>query len=192
MRRLYDWVIHWAETAYATPALLVISFAESSFFPVPPDALLIPLCLGKKEKALRFAFLCTLASVMGGFFGYLLGWSFFETIGAKIVDFYHAQELFASLTAKFKAYSFWAILAAALTPIPYKIFTISAGLAKVPLLSFFLASLIGRGARFYAVALLLRIFGQPIRSFIDSYFNLLATTFLVLLIAGFVTIKYLF
>lgn len=127
IRRLYNWVLHWAETPYGTPALVLNSFAESSFFPIPPDVLLIALALGKPKRAWWYAFVSTSASVIGGIAGYYIGYALWASVGEPIVQFYNAQPIFDSLFAKFAEYSFWAILVAAITPIPYKIFTITAG-----------------------------------------------------------------
>ncbi|MDR2735113.1 MAG: DedA family protein [Spirochaetota bacterium] len=135
IRRLYDWVLHWADTPYGTPALAVNAFSESSFFPVPPDVLLIALDLGKPKRAWRYAFVCSVFSVLGGVLGYYIGYGLWESVGKSIVDFYNANEIFNKLAATFAAYNFWAVLIAALTPIPYKIFTISAGVAASTLFS---------------------------------------------------------
>ncbi len=191
IKRLYDWVLHWAETPYAIPALVAISFAESSFFPVPPDVLLIPLCLGMRKRSMQFALYCTLASVIGGLFGYMLGWGFYETVGTRIVRLYHAEALFKQLCTQFNAYSFWAVFIPALTPIPYKIFTISSGVTGISIGTFVIASVLGRGLRFFGVAILLWFFGKPIKTFIDKYFNALSIIFVIFLIAGFAAVKFL-
>jgi len=127
IRRLYDWVLHWAETPYGTPALALNSFAEASFFPIPPDVLLIALDMGKPARSWWFAFVCTAASVLGGVLGYYIGYGLWEAVGNSIVEFYNAGDLFSQLSKTFEEYSFWAVFIAALTPIPYKIFTITAG-----------------------------------------------------------------
>ncbi len=191
VRRLYDWLLRWAETPYGWVALVLLAFAESSFFPVPPDVLLIALAIALPRRALLYAGSATLASVVGGVCGYGIGLGLMETIGWKIVRFYHAEELFTRLFATFNQYSFWAVLSAALTPIPYKIFTIAAGAAQSSLLSFILASIIGRGLRFFAVATLLYVWGARVRELIDEYFNLATFVFLILLLGGFLVLKYL-
>lgn len=191
IRRLYDWVLRWAETPYGWLALVLLAFAESSFFPVPPDVLLIALALALPRRAFFYAGSATVASVVGGISGYGIGLGLMEAIGWKIVHFYHAEDLFRRLFDTFNQYSFWAVLSAALTPIPYKIFTISAGAAGSPFLSFIIASIIGRGLRFFAVATLLYIWGARVRDLIDKYFNAATLVFLVLLVGGFLLLKYL-
>ncbi|MDZ7270085.1 MAG: VTT domain-containing protein [candidate division KSB1 bacterium] len=191
IRRLYDWVLRWAQTPYGWLALVLLAFAESSFFPVPPDVLLIALALALPRRAFLYAGSATVASVVGGIGGYGIGLGLMEAIGWRIVHFYHAEELFRRLFATFNEYSFWAVLSAALTPIPYKIFTISAGAAGSPFLSFVLASVIGRGVRFFAVSTLLYIWGPKVRELIDKYFNIATVVFVVLLLGGFLLLKYL-
>jgi membrane protein YqaA with SNARE-associated domain len=190
IRRLYDWVLKWAETPYGWLALVVLAFAESSFFPVPPDVLLIALALAAPRRALLYAALATVASAIGGIGGYGIGYGLMEAVGWKIVRFYHAEELFHRLFDTFNRYSFWAVLSAALTPIPYKIFTISAGAARSPFVSFIMASVLGRGLRFFAVATLLYVWGERVRRLIDRYFNAATVAFLVLLVGGFLILKY--
>jgi membrane protein YqaA with SNARE-associated domain len=192
VRKLYDWVLHWAETPYGSLALIILAFAESSFFPVPPDVLLIALALSIPKKSFFYAFESSLSSVIGGIFGYYIGVALMDIIGWKIIDFYNARELFTQLFATFNEYNFWAVLIAAITPIPYKVFTISAGAAKANFAVFMMASIIGRSIRFFAVGTLIYLFGERIRNFIDKYFNLLSIVFVILLIGGFILIKYAF
>ena len=192
VRKLYDWVLHWAETPYGSLALIILAFAESSFFPVPPDVLLIALALSIPKKSFFYAFESSLASVIGGIFGYYIGVALMDIIGWKIIDFYNARELFTQLFAMFNEYSFWAVLIAAITPIPYKVFTISAGAANANFAVFMVASVIGRSIRFFAVGTLIYLFGERIRNFIDKYFNLLSIIFVILLVGGFILIKYAF
>lgn len=191
VRALYDWVLHWADTKYGTPALITLSFAESSFFPIPPDPLLMALALGKRSKAMHFAFYCTAASVIGGILGYYIGFALFETVGQKIIDFYHAQAIYEDLATMFNEHSFVAVVVAAITPIPYKVFTITAGVCRSDLATFIIASIVGRGFRFGLEGVLIKLFGEPIKTWIDKYFDLLAILFAVLLILGFVVIKYI-
>jgi membrane protein YqaA with SNARE-associated domain len=191
MRWLYDWVLHWAETPYGLPALAVLSFAESSFFPVPPDVLLIALALAVPGRALWFATVCTVASVAGGVFGYLIGYVVWEQVSDFFFRFVFSKELFDFVAVKYNENAFWAVFTAGLTPIPYKVFTVAAGVFSIDVGEFLLASVLGRAGRFFTVAALIRMFGAPIRAFIDKYFNLLSFVFVVLLIGGFAVIRWL-
>ncbi|KPK36014.1 MAG: cytochrome B [Nitrospira bacterium SG8_35_1] len=192
VKKLYDWVLHWAETPYGVPALFILAFAESSFFPVPPDVLLIALCLSINRKAFYFALICMIGSVIGGIVGYAIGFYGYETIGRPIVDFYHGQAVMDAIKLKYDEHGFLGILIAAITPIPYKIFTIASGVFKFDFTLFTAASIIGRSTRFFVVAAMIWKFGPPIRAFIDKYFNLLMWAFMVLLIGGFILVKYVF
>jgi membrane protein YqaA with SNARE-associated domain len=191
LRRLYEWTIHWADTPYAVWALFLLAFAESSFFPIPPDVLLIAMALAAPRRSLRFALICTVGSVLGGILGYGIGALFFETAGKPILSFYGYTEQFHRLSAGFAEHGFLYIFVAALTPIPYKVFTIAAGVchAHVPLPVLLAASVVGRGLRFFAVGTLFRLFGRPIREFVDRYFNLLTVAFVALLVLGFVCVR---
>ena len=191
IRRLYNWVLHWAETPYGVWALFLLAFAESSFFPIPPDVLLIALAISIPTRALKYALICTFASILGGIVGYGIGLFGYEAIGRPIVEFYHGEAIMMGIKERYDVYGFWGVLAGAVTPLPYKIFTISAGVFKFSFADFVLASIVGRSLRFFAVAALIWKFGAPIKVFIDRYFNLLATLFLVLLVGGFLVIKYL-
>jgi len=190
-RWLYDWVLHWAETPHGAVALFLLAFAESSFFPVPPDVLLIALVLGARQKWLRFALICTAGSVIGGLAGYAIGEGLMDAVGQPIIHFYHAEEYYARVQKLYAQYDYWVVFTAAFTPIPYKVFTIASGAFGMNLLGFMCVSFVGRGARFLIVAALLRAFGQPLRKFIDRYFDLLALAFVVLLVGGFIVIKWL-
>jgi membrane protein YqaA with SNARE-associated domain len=191
LRRLYDWVLHWAETPYGTWALFALAFCESSFFPIPPDILLIALAVSIPKKALRYALICSIGSVLGGCFGYLIGWQFMTGVGDKIISFYGLSQKVEYIRELYVAYDAWAIGIAGFTPIPYKVFTISAGAFNINFSIFVIASAVSRSARFFLVGGLIYFFGPGIQAFIDKYFNILATAFTVLLIAGFVLIKYL-
>ena len=147
IRRLYNWVLSWAESRYGIHALFLIAFAESSFFPIPPDVLLIGLALGQPEQAYWFALICTIGSVAGGAFGYLIGWQLMETIGTPILEFYQALDKFEAVKAYFLHYGGWAVAAAGFTPIPYKVFTIASGAVTLSFATFFLASVAGRAGR---------------------------------------------
>jgi membrane protein YqaA with SNARE-associated domain len=190
-RRIYDWVLHWADTPYGAAALFLLAFAESSFFPIPPDVLLIALVLGARQRWLRYAVICTVASALGGIAGYGIGLAFMDTIGQRIIAFYHAERYYEQVTEWYRTYDYWIVFIAALTPIPYKVFTIASGAFHMNLLGFVAVSIVGRGARFFAVSLLLYWFGPPMRRFIDKYFNLLCVVFVVLLVGGFAALKYL-
>lgn len=189
VRRLYDWVLHWVETPYGVPALFILAFAESSFFPVPPDVLLIALAISKPGRAFYFALLCTLGSITGGVLGYGIGLYGYEHIGKPIVEFYHGQELMAGIKVQYDTYGFLGVLVAAVTPIPYKIFTISSGVFRFEFWSFIIASVIGRSFRFFLVAGLIWKYGEHIKGFINRYFNLLTYLFIGLLVGGFVILK---
>ncbi|MEM4254220.1 MAG: VTT domain-containing protein [Candidatus Woesearchaeota archaeon] len=190
IRSLYDWVISWGHTKYGVPALCVLAFAESSFFPVPPDVLLICLGISRPKRALWYAFLCTLFSVIGGLFGYLIGFAFYAAIGKPLIALLGYQSEFEVVGRLFQENAFWAMLTAALTPIPYKVFTIAAGFWKIMIPAFVVGSIVGRGARFFAISALLFFFGERVKVFIDRYFNLLTFVALGLLIGGFLIIKY--
>lgn len=200
LRRLYDWVLHWAETPYGGIALFILAFAESSFFPIPPDPLLIALILGVTNKAFKYASACTIASVFGALLGYTIGHFLWWTPSnefTSIANFFFSNipgfnvEAFFKIQKMYKEYDFWIIFTAGFTPIPYKLITISSGAFNINLVMFLIASVISRGARFFLVAFLIWKFGPQIKSFIDKYFNLLAIAFTVLLIGGFVVIKLL-
>ncbi len=192
LRRLYDWVLYWAETPYGTWALFLLAFCESSFFPIPPDILLIALAVAVPKKSLKYALICSAGSVLGGCFGYLIGWQFMTSIGSPIVAFYGLGAKLEYIGALYNKYDAWAVAIAGFTPIPYKVFTIAAGAFKINFSVFVLTSLVSRSARFFIVGGLIYIFGPKIQGFIDKYFNILAVAFTVLLVLGFVGIKYLF
>ncbi len=192
LRRLYDWILHWAETPYGTWALFLLAFCESSFFPIPPDVLLIALAVGIPKKSFKYALVCSAGSILGGCLGYLIGWQFMAGIGEKIIAFYGLTQKIEYIKDLYTNYDAWAIGIAGFTPIPYKVFTISAGAFNINFPVFIIASTISRSARFFLVGSLIYIFGPRIQTFIDKYFNILAVAFMVLLVAGFVIIKYLF
>ncbi len=192
LRHLYNWVLHWAETPYGTWALFLLAFSESSFFPVPPDILLIALAVAIPKKSLKYAMICSAGSVLGGCFGYLIGWQFMAGIGEKIISFYNLTQKIEYIKDLYMQYDAWAIGIAGFTPVPYKVFTISAGAFSINFSVFIIASVLSRSARFFLVGGLIYLFGPRIQAFIDKYFNPLAIAFTVLLVAGFVIIKYLF
>ncbi len=192
IRKTYDWVLHWAETPYGTWALFVLAFCESSFFPIPPDILLIALAISIPLKSFKYALVCSVGSVLGGAFGYFIGIQLMDTIGKPILEFYGVKGKYEYIGGLYNQYNAWAVGIAGFTPIPYKVFTIAAGAFKIDFLVFILASFISRSARFFIVAGLIYKFGSPIKIFIDKYFNVLTIVFTVLLILGFVLIKYIF
>lgn len=191
VRRLYNWVLHWADTPYGTPALGVLAFAESSFFPVPPDVLLMALCLGKPRRSLWFAAVCSVASVVGGVFGYWIGSVIWDQVSGIFFSYVFSHEIFDKVSILYRDNAFWAVFTAGLTPIPYKVFTIAAGVFHIQFPLFVVASIVSRSSRFFAIALLIRFFGPPIRDFIDRYFNLLSIAFVVLLAGGFAVVRWL-
>lgn len=201
LRKLYDWVLHWAKTPYGAVALFVLAFAESSFFPIPPDALLIALVLGARNKAFKFALNCTAASVLGALLGYALGhylwWNSSNEFSPVAMFFFNnipgfTEKIFYDVKTLYDEWNFWIIFTAGFTPIPYKVFTISGGAFDINIVLFVLASIVSRAGRFFLVAFLIWKFGNQIKGFIDKYFNWLAIAFTILLVGGFVVIKYIF
>ena len=192
LRRLYDWVMSLARTRHAPYALGAVSFTESSFFPIPPDILLIPMVVAKRQRWFWYALLCTVTSVLGAFLGYYIGAVLFQTIGQPLLQFYGAEHTFERFVAWYDEWGGWGILLGAVTPFPYKVLTIFSGSVGFDLIQFTLVSLIGRSLRFFIVAALLYRFGEPIRTFIEQRLALMFTLFCFLLIGGFVALKYLF
>lgn len=192
IKKLYDWVLHWAETPYGVPALFLLAFAESSFFPVPPDVLLIALAISIPKKSFKYAMICTVGSILGGMMGYIIGLELIDTVGIPILNFYGAMDKYKYIQELYIKYDAWAVGIAGFTPIPYKVFTIAAGAFKIDFLVFVLASIAGRAGRFFLVSGIIYFFGPTIKSFIDRYFNLLCFAFMILLIGGFILVKYVF
>jgi membrane protein YqaA with SNARE-associated domain len=191
MRRLYDWMMRMAASRRAPWALALVSFIESSFFPIPPDVMLIPMILSRREQAWWYASIATVASVVGGLLGYAIGYYFYDTVGLPILKFYGREHALDSFIAFVHTYGVPAVIIKGMTPIPFKVVTIAAGVAKMDLLAFIGASIIARAMRFYLVAGLLYFFGEPIREFIERRLMLVTTVFVVLLAGGFVAIRYL-
>ena len=193
-RRLYDWVIHFAHTKHGATALFVLSFAESSFFPVPPDVLLGPLALGAPKKWLRFALACSIASVLGGILGYCIGMFLWSLIGqwayAHLGGIGLTEANFEKFQTAYDKWDFWIVFTCGFTPLPYKVCTISAGVAGINFFGFLVASTISRSARFFIVAGLMGWKGEKIRPFVEKYFNWLSLAFVILLIGGFLVIKW--
>ncbi len=199
LRRIYDWVLSWAETPWGGPALFILAFAESSFFPVPPDVLLIALAVSKQKKAFLYALIATVGSVLGGAFGYFIGLKLWYSGAGEYTGFANfffryipgfTETAFQKVCSLYHENAFVAVFSAGFTPIPYKVFTIAAGISRIDFFIFVIASLISRGLRFFLVAAIIYIFGAPITRWIDRYFNFLAIIFTVLLIAGFLIVKY--
>jgi membrane protein YqaA with SNARE-associated domain len=191
VRRLYDWVLSWATSPLGPAALFVLSFVESSFFPIPPDPLLIALCLGAVSRSLAFAAICTVASVLGGLFGYWIGMSAFEAVGLPVLELYGKVDDFEVYRETFRREGNLAVLIAAITPVPYKLVTITAGAAGMSVPAFVGASVVGRGLRFFALAALIAWKGEQIAGFIERHFERLMVVFGVLLVAGFLAFRFL-
>jgi membrane protein YqaA with SNARE-associated domain len=190
LKRLYDWVIGLAGHRRALPALALVSFAESSVFPVPPDVLLLPMVLARPKRAWIVALVCTLASVAGGVAGYAIGALLFEAVGRPILDFYGYADKFQLFSEQYNEWGAWIVFGAGFTPIPYKVFTIASGVTGLDLVVFVIASTLSRGARFFLEATLLYFFGEPIRNFVEQRLALFATLFFVSLFAGFLLLKF--
>ena len=190
LRKLYDWVMSLARHKHATKALAAVSFAESSFFPIPPDVMLAPMVVTRPDRAYFYAMVCTIASVLGGLLGYAIG-HFLEPAGMWLLAVMGKADTFEASKALFQQHGAWVILIKGLTPIPYKIVTIMSGAAQFDIWVFIAASIVTRGLRFFIVAGLLRQFGEPIRAFIERRLNILFFLFLLLVIGGFVALKYL-
>ena len=192
MRRLYDWVLHWAETPYGVPALFLLAFAESSFFPIPPDVLLLALCIAIPTRSFRFALVASLGSVLGGVAGYGIGRGLWEAVSGYFYLYVPGfnETVFSRVQHLFATYDFWTVFTAGFTPIPYKVITIGAGVFHINFPVFVLASLISRSLRFFLVAALIYRYGPAVRRFIEKYFNILSIVFMLLLIGGFVVIRH--
>ena len=192
VRRLYDWMLSWADSKWGGLALFLFAMAESIFFPVPPDVLLIALCIGCVSKSFKYAAICTAGSVLGAIVGFGLGAFCWDIVDSWFIPSIFSQEAFDAVGVKYSEWNFWLVFTAGFTPIPYKLITISAGvfLGIADFWIFIFASLVSRGARFALVAALIYKFGAPIKKFIDKYFNLCAIAFTVLLVGGFLVIKY--
>ncbi len=191
IRRLYDWTMQAAAHKNAVPSLFTVSFVESSFFPIPPDVMLIPMVLAERAKAWFFALVATVGSVLGGVFGYLIGYYLFEAIGLPMLEFYGYSEKFEKFADQYNEYGAWIVFFFGVTPFPYKVITIASGATALNIFVFMLASVLSRGFRFIIVAGLLYWFGPPIRDFIEKRLGLVFTVFVVLLFGGFIAIKYL-
>jgi membrane protein YqaA with SNARE-associated domain len=186
LRKLYDWTMAKAADPRAEWWLAGVSFVESSFFPIPPHPLLGLMCLAEPKKAIRFAVICTVASVLGGLFGYAIGFFAFQAVGAQILSALGLSESFPKAACYLREYGVEIILIKGATPIPFKLLTITAGVVAMPLLAFTLASIVSRGFQFLLVGILFRLFGAPIKAFIDKYLGLVSAAFVVIVVGGFV------
>ncbi len=197
IKRLYDWMLSWGDSRWGALALLLFAFAESSFFPIPPDVLLIALCLGAVTRSFRFAAICTAGSILGAMAGYAIGFFAWQTTAGEYTALAHfffnhvfSVEAFEKVGALYDKYNFWIVFTAGFTPLPYKIFTITGGLFHINFVMFIIASIVSRGLRFFLIGGLIWKFGAPIKGFIDKYFNLLAIAFTVLLVGSFFLLGY--
>lgn len=191
IRRLYDWTISLAEHPKALWALAIVAFIESSIFPIPPDILMIPLIMARRNDAFKIAAIATVSSVLGGMLGYLIGYGAFETVGKPVLEFYGKDLYFDEFAVKYNEWGAWAVLIAGVTPFPYKVITILSGVTQLSFPVFILASIVARALRFFVVAALLWKFGAPIREFIERRLGLAFTLFILALLGGFYAVKFL-
>jgi len=192
IRQIYDRSLLWVQSPSGVWALFLIAVAESSFFPIPPDVFLMILCIAAPSKSFRYAAICALGSVLGGMIGYGLGLGFMDTIGVKILEWYGLHDKYEVVQNLYRQYDALAVGAAGFTPLPYKLFTITAGAFKINFVTFVLVSVVSRSARFFLVAAFIYKFGAPVRHFIERYFNLLTILFFILLIGGFLVVRLFF
>jgi membrane protein YqaA with SNARE-associated domain len=192
LRRLYDWTLALAARPSAPYALGIVSFAESSFFPIPPDVMLVPMCLAKPQRAWFYALVCTITSVLGGIVGYAIGALLYDSLGAWLFKVYGLTDGAEAFRASYAHYGHWIILLKGLTPIPYKLVTITSGFAGYDLFWFVVLSIVTRGARFFFLAVILNRFGPLIRGILDRHFNAVAAAAVVVFIGGFAAFRYLF
>ncbi|PPR12158.1 MAG: hypothetical protein CFH41_00192 [Alphaproteobacteria bacterium MarineAlpha11_Bin1] len=191
LRSLYDWTMVLAARRNTVWVLAAVAFVESSIFPIPPDVLLIPMVLAARHKAWRYAATCTIASVLGGMFGYTIGAGLYEGVGRPILDFYSYGAKFTDFTARYNEYGGWVVFMAGVTPFPYKVITIASGVTNLDFATFTIASVLSRGLRFFIVATLLYYIGQPVRELIEKRLGLIFTLFCLILIGGFLVLKIL-
>ncbi len=191
VKRMYDWAMNISAKPNAVWLLVVISFIESSFFPIPPDIILIPLILANREKAFMLAMYCTVSSVLGGYFGYFIGYVLYDSVAVPILDFYNYQKQFEELAAAYHKYGAWIVFGAGFTPFPYKIVTIASGVVHLDLSVFGIVSVLARGGRFFFVAWLLWKWGAPMKIYIEKNLGWLSVLFFILLVGSFALIKIL-
>jgi len=191
VKRLYDRCMAWIAGPYGVWVLFAIAFVESSFFPIPPDVFLIAMCIAAPTRAFKYAAVCAVGSAAGGAFGYGLGLWFMDSLGQQIIAWYGLDEKYHQVQDLYRAYDIWAVGAAGFTPLPYKLFTITAGAFQLNFPTFLTVSLVSRAARFFIVAAFIWKFGEPVQRYIDKYFNILSIVFMVLLVGGFLLVKVL-
>lgn len=191
IRRLYDWTMSLAESRHALWALAIVAFVESSFFPIPPDVLMIPMILARPDRAFRIAFIATVASVLGGCLGYYIGYGMMDVVGQPLLAFYGKEAAFADLSLRFNEWGGWAVLMAGVTPFPFKVITIFSGATHLSLTLFITVAIIARALRFFLVAALLWKFGPPVRDFIEKRLGIVFTVFVVLLLGSFYALRFL-
>ncbi|MDP6785943.1 MAG: YqaA family protein [Rhodospirillales bacterium] len=192
LRGLYDWTMKWAAHRHALAALFAVAFVESSVFPIPPDVLIIPMVLASRDKAWRIAAVCTAGSVLGGLAGYGIGYFMYESVGRPLLDFYGYGTQFSAFQERYNEWGAWIVAGAGVTPFPYKVITIASGVTGLDIVVFTVASVASRGLRFFVEAGLLWRFGAPIRVFVETHLNRLAILFFVLLLGGFLALKFVF
>jgi membrane protein YqaA with SNARE-associated domain len=191
LRKLYDWTLFKSQHPKASLFLGFVSFVESSFFPIPPDIILIPMIIAKRSRAFFYAFVCTASSVLGGIFGYLIGSYLFSSIGVIIITYYGLNDQFVTFENYYLKYGIWIVLGAGFTPFPFKFITIASGVVGLNIFLFIIVSILSRGLRFYLIALLLKLFGRVIENLINKYFNFLTLLFFILFIGSIVMLKIL-
>jgi membrane protein YqaA with SNARE-associated domain len=188
---MYDWVLRMAHHRHALPALAAVAFAESSFFPIPPDAMVVPMVIARRDQAYRIAAVCTVFSVLGAMLGYAIGYFLLESLGHWLIQLYHMQGKIAQFQTTYAEYGAAIILLKGLTPIPFKLVTIASGIAHFNFALFVILCAVTRGARFFIIAALLKRFGAPVQAFIEQRLNWFAWGFLILLVGGFAAVAYL-
>ncbi len=187
LKSLYNWVLSWANHPYAVPALFILAFLESSFFPIPPDVLLIAMALSKPALSLWYASICTLGSAAGGWLGYLIGFAFWQLLGPYFFQYVpgFTEDLFYEICQGYEANSYLIVFTAAFTPVPYKVFTVTAGVTKISFIPFTIASIIGRGGRFFLVGIVLRKYGATAKVYLEKYLNLFTLLLVVVYVLAF-------
>ena len=191
LRKTYDWTIEKSKSPKAVWFLSLVSFTESSIFPIPPDIILIPMIIAKRINAFFYALVCTISSVIGGIIGYCIGFFFFNSLGILIINYYGLQNQFNNFEQYYQLFGIWLVLGAGFTPFPFKFITIASGVFNLNILLFIITAVVARGLRFYLIAGLLFVFGEKIKVLIDKYFNILAILFFILLIGSVLLIKFI-